>query len=139
MKRRAHLVREGTRIVLYWVPMIFVLLVIAVAMKLGTSFVLRPPAGTPPAAPTFGDLVATEVFWRLVVGLVLLSFLVNLGRQVRLLLGPGTAWALLFGRYRRPVAEERVFMFVDLTLIFRTPMSGVMCRTAGISTPSRSR
>lgn len=48
-------------------------------------------------------------------GLTLFSFLVNFVRQVRLVLGPGMFGALLTGRYRVPVAEERAFMFLDLT------------------------
>ncbi|MDT0631941.1 adenylate/guanylate cyclase domain-containing protein [Rubrivirga litoralis] len=48
-------------------------------------------------------------------GLTLTSFAINFVRQVRLVLGPGTLWALLVGRYRLPVAEERAFMFLDLT------------------------
>ena len=43
------------------------------------------------------------------------SFAFNLGRQVRLMVGPGTLWALLVGRYRLPVEEERAFLFLDLT------------------------
>ena len=34
-------------------------------------------------------------------------------RQVRLVLGPGTLTALLLGRYRVPVREERAFLFLD--------------------------
>ena len=180
MKLSTHIVREGARIVLYWVLMAFLLLaatapgdvlarypilvpvligvigvatgvlsalfelvwlprfvrrltsaqalafwtatyvaialgVTALAVVLGTSLAVRLPGGVSIAAPAFSDLFATEFFWRPVIGLVALSFLVNLGRQVRLVLGPGTMLALLLGRYRRPVAEERVFMFVDLT------------------------
>ena len=47
--------------------------------------------------------------------LTLASFAINFARQVRLMLGPGTLAALLVGRYRVPVAEDRAFMFLDLT------------------------
>ncbi len=51
-----------------------------------------------------------------VLGLVALaSVVVNGARQVRLVLGPGTLSALLVGRYRVPVREERAFLFLDLT------------------------
>ena len=43
------------------------------------------------------------------------SFAVNFVRQIRLMLGPGTLLALLVGRYRVPVEEERAFLFLDLT------------------------
>ena len=43
------------------------------------------------------------------------SLIVNGARQVRLVLGPGTLTALLLGRYRVPVREERAFLFLDLT------------------------
>ena len=51
-----------------------------------------------------------------VLGLVALaSVVVNGARQVRLVLGQGTLSALVFGRYRVPVREERAFLFLDLT------------------------
>ncbi|MDT7858387.1 adenylate/guanylate cyclase domain-containing protein [Rubrivirga sp. S365] len=51
-----------------------------------------------------------------VLGLVAVaSVVVNGARQVRLVLGPGTLAALLFGRYRVPVREVRAFLFLDLT------------------------
>ncbi len=49
-----------------------------------------------------------------VLGLTLMSFVISFVWQVNRMLGPGTLLALLFGRYRRPVTEERIFMFLDL-------------------------
>jgi adenylate cyclase len=46
--------------------------------------------------------------------LTLVSFLINFMRQLNRMLGPGTLLNLLLGRYHRPVAEERIFMFLDL-------------------------
>ena len=46
--------------------------------------------------------------------LTLVSFLINFVRQLNRMLGPGTLVSLLLGRYHRPVAEERIFMFLDL-------------------------
>lgn len=46
--------------------------------------------------------------------LILSSFLINLAAQLRLVLGPAMLVALLIGRYRRPVLEERAFLFLDL-------------------------
>ena len=64
--------------------------------------------------PSFNALLGTwavEVFLSL---LILSSFLINLGTQLRLVLGPEMLVSLLVGRYRRPVVEERVFLFLDL-------------------------
>jgi len=46
--------------------------------------------------------------------LALVSFVINFVRQLNRLLGPGTLMNLLLGRYHRPVAEDRIFMFLDL-------------------------
>ncbi len=43
------------------------------------------------------------------------SFLITLSFQVNRVLGPGTLRALLLGRYLRPVSEERIFLFLDLS------------------------
>jgi adenylate cyclase len=49
-----------------------------------------------------------------VLGLTLMSFVISFVWQVNRMLGPGILFALLFGRYRRPVTEERIFMFLDM-------------------------
>jgi adenylate cyclase len=46
--------------------------------------------------------------------LTLVSFVINFVRQLNRMLGPGTLVNLLLGRYHRPVAEDRIFMFLDL-------------------------
>lgn len=46
--------------------------------------------------------------------LTLVSFLINFVRQLNRRLGPGTLVNLLLGRYHRPVAKDRIFMFLDL-------------------------
>ena len=46
--------------------------------------------------------------------LTLVSFLINFVRLLNRMLGPGTLVSLLLGRYHRPVAEDRIFMFLDL-------------------------
>ena len=54
---------------------------------------------------------------RFVVALLILtlaSFVINFVRQLNRMLGPGTLVNLLLGRYHRPVAEDRIFMFLDL-------------------------
>ena len=54
-------------------------------------------------------------FGRFVVLLVLSSFVVSFGLQLRRVLGPETLRALFLGTYRRPRHEERAFAFLDLT------------------------
>ena len=49
-----------------------------------------------------------------VLGLTLMSFIISFVVQVNRMLGRGTLLALLLGRYRRPVSEDRIFMFLDL-------------------------
>jgi adenylate cyclase len=65
----------------------------------------------------------SEQYWDFVLGgrfvlalviLTLVSFLINFVRQLNRMLGPGTLVNLLLGRYHRPVAEDRIFMFLDL-------------------------
>ena len=53
--------------------------------------------------------------WLVLALLTLASFGINLGLQLRRVLGPETLRALALGTYRRPRREERVFLFLDLT------------------------
>jgi adenylate cyclase len=62
----------------------------------------------------YRDFVLGGRFWVALVILTLVSFLINFVRQLNRMLGPGTLVNLLLGRYHRPVAEERIFMFLDL-------------------------
>ena len=65
--------------------------------------------------PAFRALLGGPALWTMFGLLVLASFGINLGLQLRRVLGPETLFALLVGRYRRPVWEERAFAFLDLT------------------------
>jgi adenylate cyclase len=64
---------------------------------------------------TFGEFVTDRAFLTLLALLLTASFIVNLTIQLRRVLGPQTLMALLVGRYRRPVREDRAFLFLDLT------------------------
>ncbi len=72
-------------------------------------------------APTYTEvreidsLLSTWAVEGFLTILILSSFLINLGTQLHHALGSGMLIALLIGRYRRPVAEERAFMFLDLS------------------------
>ena len=66
-------------------------------------------------APQFQALLAGTQIWSMLGLLTVASFGINLGLQLRRVLGPETLLALLVGRYRRPVEEDRVFLFLDLT------------------------
>ena len=65
-------------------------------------------------SPAYRDFVLGGRFWLALVILTLASFLINFVRQLDRMLGPGTLLNLMLGRYHRPVAEERIFMFLDL-------------------------
>jgi len=62
----------------------------------------------------YADFVLGGRFVVALAILTLVSFLINFGRQLNRMLGPGTLVNLLLGRYHRPVAEDRIFMFLDL-------------------------
>jgi adenylate cyclase len=62
----------------------------------------------------YRDFVLGGRFAAALAILTLASFLINFVRQLNRMLGPGTLVSLLLGRYHRPVAEDRIFMFLDL-------------------------
>jgi len=62
----------------------------------------------------YRDFVLGGRFVTALVILTLASFVINFVRQLNRMLGPGTLANLLLGRYHRPVAEDRIFMFLDL-------------------------
>src|SRR5262245_18458933 len=62
----------------------------------------------------YRDFLLGGRFGVALVILTLVSFLINFVRQLDRMLGPGTLLSLMLGRYHRPVAEERIFMFLDL-------------------------
>jgi adenylate cyclase len=62
----------------------------------------------------YADFVLGGRFVVALAILTLVSFLINFGRQLNRMLGPGTLVNMLLGRYHRPVAEDRIFMFLDL-------------------------
>jgi len=62
----------------------------------------------------YRDFVLGGRFVVALVILTLVSFVINFVRQLNRMLGPGTLVNLLLGRYHRPVAEDRIFMFLDL-------------------------
>ena len=65
-------------------------------------------------SPEYRDFVLGGRFVVALVVLTLVSFAINFVRQLNRMLGPGTLVNLLLGRYHRPVAEDRIFMFLDL-------------------------
>ena len=62
----------------------------------------------------YRDFVMGGRFVAALAILTLASFVINFVRQLNRMLGPGTLVNLLLGRYHRPVAEDRIFMFLDL-------------------------
>jgi len=88
---------------------------VTVLSALAASAEFDLPLRTVLAAPVYHEMIGGRLFWTVIGLLALASVWINYTRQVRLMLGPGTLRALLFGRYARPVPEERVFLFADLT------------------------
>ncbi|MEP0548174.1 MAG: adenylate/guanylate cyclase domain-containing protein [Rhodothermales bacterium] len=105
---RVLLVRTG-----YYVVVIALVVVVLAGLVGAVQLGVRPREVF--ASSDFVAFLGSRQFLAIVALLTLASFLINFARQVRLMLGPGTLWSLLLGRYARPVAEERVFLFLDLT------------------------
>ena len=113
------LARAGRRLPLAAARTVAYAVVVAVALLAIIAAVSWAEYGAPPAVlvrdPDFRALTTGAPFRVLFGLLVLASFGINLGLQLRRVLGPETLFALLVGRYRRPVWEERAFAFLDLT------------------------
>ena len=62
----------------------------------------------------FSELLTTPVVWAYVLGLLLASLAINFLLHLRLVVGSKHLLALFTGRYREPIEERRVFVFVDL-------------------------
>ena len=67
------------------------------------------------ARPEVRAFFRGPLFWIGTASLAVAATAMNVGREIRLVLGPATLAALLTGRYRMPVREERAFLFLDLT------------------------
>ena len=61
------------------------------------------------------NVLVSGSFWVFFGLLLVASFIINFGLQLRRVLGPETMKALFLGTYRRPQREERAFAFLDLT------------------------
>lgn len=67
------------------------------------------------AHPEARAFLAGREFLMIVLYALLLTTAVNFIRQVNRLLGHNVLLAFVTGRYHRPMAEDRVFMFLDIT------------------------
>jgi adenylate cyclase len=72
-------------------------------------------------APTLDDatILNSATIWRTffymtLIYVVVMSVILNFMREVNKKFGPGILLPLLFGKYRNPKEEERIFMFMDL-------------------------
>ncbi|MEM1055299.1 MAG: adenylate/guanylate cyclase domain-containing protein [Bacteroidota bacterium] len=82
---------------------------------LGNAVVEQRSLGAVMSDADFWAFFQGRAFVLSLAGFVVAAFLINFVRQIRLMLGPGTLGALLIGRYRLPVPEQRAFLFLDLT------------------------
>lgn len=96
-----------------------VVVVVLVVGLAGAGWAVRSVFGTG-ALEVYGPAetglyVRSASFFAVVGGTAAASLVLNVARQVHLVLGPGTFTALMTGRYRTPVREHRAFLFLDLT------------------------
>ncbi len=64
--------------------------------------------------PPLLDILTYSKFWIFIGLLLLASLAINFFLHLRLVVGAPHLRALFFGRYREPVLERRVFVFIDL-------------------------
>ncbi len=64
--------------------------------------------------PPFVEILTYPQFWIFVGLLLLASLAINFFLHLRLVVGAPHLRALFIGRYREPVLEQRVFVFIDL-------------------------
>jgi adenylate cyclase len=67
-----------------------------------------------PSRPDLNDSSLRYLFYLLVVYYFFMTLVISFINQVNRKYGPGVLVPLLFGRYRNPREEERIFMFMDL-------------------------
>ncbi|MEL6615773.1 MAG: adenylate/guanylate cyclase domain-containing protein [Bacteroidota bacterium] len=116
------LARAG-RVLPLWAALAVRTLAYALAVTLGILTIIGSVAwfrlGVAPRVllrdPQFLAFLQGSGIWAVLGLLTLASFVINLGLQLRRVLGPEVLRALFLGRYRQPVHEERVFLFLDLT------------------------
>ena len=63
---------------------------------------------------TFSEVSWRYTFYVLLIYYFFMTLMINFINQINKKYGPGVLLPLLLGRYRRPVEEERIFMFMDL-------------------------
>jgi adenylate cyclase len=91
---------------------------VLIALVLALKYVLWPLAvvalfygGTSPV----GDTSAWgSVFWLILIYTAAMNLIISFINQMNRKFGPGILIPLIFGKYRVPREEERVFMFLDL-------------------------
>jgi adenylate cyclase len=92
------------------------LYLLALAVVFGTVSLLFLAAGIFSPGEFFRLLEDFSLRYLLSIGgfLVVVVVWVNFLLEIRSLVGQGNLWRLVTGHYRRPRAEERVFLFMDL-------------------------
>ena len=60
------------------------------------------------------DLMASKLFWVILVYFFIVIILISFVRQVNQKFGPGILWKMLKGTYYHPKEAQRIFMFLDL-------------------------
>jgi adenylate cyclase len=65
--------------------------------------------------PEFRDFLTGGEFYLIVLYTVAAGVVINFIRQINRLLGQGVLLNYITGKYHRPVEEDRIFMFLDIT------------------------
>ena len=103
---------------LLFVRTLFYAAIVALSVVVFAVVLASRAEGVPPwevfQLDAFRAFLASARFLAIVLLLTGASFLINFMRQMSRMLGPGRLGHLFFGRYLRPVEEERLFMFLDL-------------------------
>ena len=98
---------------------LFYAVIVALAVVALVVVLASREEGVPPweifGLEAFRAFLMSPRFLAIVLLLTGASFLINFMRQISRMLGPGRLGHLFLGRYLRPVEEERLFMFLDLT------------------------
>ncbi len=90
--------------------------VVAVVILVGRLLLFRffPSEATGEVWRSVPEMLNDRVIRRFIVLLLMASFALNFFLHLRLMMGPSNLQALFTGRYRLPVEEERLFVFIDL-------------------------
>lgn len=107
----------------FWVTLVLRTILYAIVVMISIAGVMRFIGRTEGDVPLaemmqserFLDAMTSGQLPMVFVILTIGSFFINLNLQLLRVLGPGMLAQIFFGRYLKPVHEDRIFLFLDLT------------------------